>query len=153
MHVALLWLINERGEILLSRRASHMTSDAGVWGPSVSGKVEPGEAAHRAAVREAEEELGIAAQTLSAHFLHEDSHDHPDGTLREFSVYYTHVPRRSRDDFVLDPDEVAGTKWVTLDEIRRLLREEPQTILVSNNGALWERLLEQLQPLTGKVKV
>ena len=107
----------------------------------------------RAAVREAKEELGLDPKSLAVHFLHEDAHDHPDGTPREFSVYYARLSSSSRATFILDSDEVADTKWTSLDEVRRLLREEPQTILISNNAALWGRLLDQLQPFTGNTKV
>ena len=153
MHVAILWLVNERGEILLAQRAHHANSDASVWGPSVSGKVEPDETADQAAVREAEEELGIPASNLAAQFLHADHHDHSDGISRDFSVYYARLPENSREAFVLQPEEVASTKWVSLAELQRLLQEEAHTILVSDNAALWQRILTHLQPLTIQAKV
>jgi isopentenyldiphosphate isomerase len=49
--VAMLWLANEQGELLLARRAGHKKQDPGLWGPSVTGKVEPGENFERALVR------------------------------------------------------------------------------------------------------
>lgn len=58
MQVAILWFIDENNEILLSQRAIDMDTDPGLWGPSVSGKIEPGESAADTARRESEEELG-----------------------------------------------------------------------------------------------
>jgi isopentenyldiphosphate isomerase len=153
MHVTILWLINERGEILLSQRATDSSSDPGVWGPSVSGAVEPDETADLAAVRETQEELGVDIPVSEVHFLHDDTHAHADGDVRKFSIYYAEVKRSLRDSFVLQPTEVATTKWVSLSELRRLLKDEADTILISSNTQLWERLVQGLQSLVSSVGV
>lgn len=144
--MAILWLINEKGEILLSQRAATLTSNAGVWGPSVSGKIDKGETALQAALREANEELGINSHELaSTEHLHEASHITNSGELREFTVFYTKVHAGIIDKLVLEPREVAVIKWVSLSELQNAYAQQPETIIVSSDKELWEQIFSNLQ--------
>jgi len=145
MDVAILWLVNERGEILLSQRATHVDSDAGVWGPSVSGKVEEGEEPEEAAVRETQEELGIDPQILSPIHLHDEIHNHSDGRLRKFSIFYSKINKNTSETMNLDPNEVASTKWISLDDFQTLFSEDPASIIISSATKLWEDIFTNLR--------
>ncbi|MGB4758727.1 MAG: NUDIX domain-containing protein [Candidatus Saccharimonadales bacterium] len=146
MNVAILWLINEKGEILLSQRAATMTSNAGVWGPSVSGKIDEGETAQAAAVREANEELGIIEPELATiQHLHDASHVTSSGELREFSVFYAEVSSGITDALALEPTEVAAVKWVTFAGLQGACTQQPETIIVSSDKELWKQVFDNLQ--------
>jgi isopentenyl-diphosphate delta-isomerase len=137
MKVAILWLINERGEILLSQRATHMSTDANMWGPSVSGKVDEGEDAEQAAVREANEELGIdPKEVIPIHHLHDSTHNHSDGLLREFSLFSANIESTLIDKMRLEPNEVAAVKWMSLDNLKKEYEQNPEAIIISFNKAL-----------------
>jgi 8-oxo-dGTP pyrophosphatase MutT (NUDIX family) len=138
--------MNERSEILLARRATHADSDAGVWGPSVSGRVEDDESAEQAAIREAVEELGVEATDVTPiHHLHDSTHDHADGDLREFSLFYANVPSTLTSKVTLDANEVATIKWISLDNLQTLYREQPETIIISANTKLWAEIFDNLK--------
>jgi isopentenyldiphosphate isomerase len=148
MKVAILWLINEQGEILMARRAAHMSTDAGVWGPSVSGGVDEGESYENAAVREAHEELGIAISTISPVFLHQETYlNHSDGAAREFGLFYARVPKDIVTQFQLEPDEVSEVRWFSIDELKSLAREQSKTLIISSASDLWARIFSNLAPL------
>lgn len=146
MKVAVLWLINEKGDILLSQRAAHMSTDAGMWGPSVSGKVDTGETTEQAAIREANEELGMGPMDIiPIRHLHDSTHDHSDGQLREFSVFYSRVESTLSDRIRLEPNEVAAVKWVSFQDLQKEYAAHPEVIIVSSDKRLWLEIFAHLE--------
>ena len=87
--VAMLWLIR----LLLARRADHKAQDPGLWDPSVTGKMEPGESFGETLLREAEEELALSPKEYIPEFLFETDFAHPDGKTRKFNVYTAKVTK------------------------------------------------------------
>lgn len=75
--VAAAAIFNPRGEVLISRRPSHV-HQGGLW-EFPGGKMEPGETARQALQRELREELGITPVT--ARPLIRVRHDYPDRTV------------------------------------------------------------------------
>ena len=62
VHVAVGVIINDVGEVLIARRASHL-HQGGLW-EFPGGKLEPGETVEQALVRELQEELAIYARSF-----------------------------------------------------------------------------------------
>jgi isopentenyldiphosphate isomerase len=144
LQVAMLWLVNDKGELLLARRADHKAQDPGLWGPSVTGKVEAGESFEEAAVREAEEELSLKPGTYTSRYLFETDFLHPDGGLRKFEVFVAKISDKVAADLEFDANEVAEIKWMTMEEIKQLLKGKPGEIVVASAFALWDRIFEAL---------
>lgn len=55
-----IWLLDERGELLLQRRSEHKDTHPGRWDVSCAGHIGAGDGGPDTAVRELEEELGLA---------------------------------------------------------------------------------------------
>lgn len=134
IEVAVLWLVNENGELLLAQRALHKRQDPGVWGPSVTGKLEPGENAMQALLRETQEELSLAPSHYIPCFVAELPFLHPDGEQRVFTIYKAAVPSRIRNVIKFDQDEVAAIEWKSITAINRLLAGKPETLVPSANA-------------------
>jgi len=148
MKVAILWLVNEKGEILMARRAAHMDTDAGVWGPSVSGKVDTTESFEEAVLREAHEELGLAPTDISPVFLHNELYtEHTDGQRRDFGLYYATVPSDIISRLKLEPNEVSEVKWFKQSDLRKLADQKSESLIISSATELWRRIFAHLQPL------
>jgi isopentenyldiphosphate isomerase len=148
MRVAILWLINENQEILLSQRAVNISTDASMWGPSVSGVIDDGETELQAAIREANEELGIAPTVLKSPVkLHTARHNHQDGHEREFHIFYANVPSHIHNEFILEPAEVAATRWVTLNTLKEEYRSKPDGIIIASNKELWAEIFTYLDSI------
>jgi isopentenyl-diphosphate Delta-isomerase len=145
IQVAMLWLVNEQGQLLLARRADHKSQDPGLWGPSVTGKVEAGESFEQAAVREAEEELDLKPHAYKPDFLFATDFNHPDGETREFKVFIAEVPNTINDQLRIDLNEVAEIKWLSVNDIRKLLRGSPGDMIVASAFVLWDQILEALE--------
>jgi len=134
--VAVLWMMDENGEVLLAQRAFNKAQDPGVWGPAVTGKLEPGETFDQALVREVEEELSLKPADYTPRFLFEKDYDHPDGEVRKFGIYVATLPRARAELIHIDPKEVAGIRWFTVDELTIKMASAPSE-LVPSASAVW----------------
>lgn len=144
--VAVLWLQNENGELLMAQRAFGKIADPGVWGPSATGHIDEGESVIDALKREAEEELSLYRAKYDPKFLFEVDFDHPDGEKRVFYIYVAKVPRNISDTLTLQTEEVAAVRWASIDEIREIMRNNVQE-LVPSAEAFWPRTFDAIQNL------
>lgn len=142
--IAMLWLINDAGELLLARRADTKKHDPGLWGPSVTGNLEANESWEEAVSRETEEELGLMSSEYMPNFLFETDFKHPDGDIRHFKVYVAHVPFSITGKIHADSREVAEVKWLSIPEIRKLLESKPGEVVVASAFVLWNRIFEAI---------
>ncbi len=141
----MLWLANETGELLLARRADHKKQDPGLWGPSVTGKVEPGENFEEALVREADEELALKANTYTFEFLFETDFAHPDGETRQFKVYLANVHGSITEQLTIDTNEVAEIRWMSIADIKAILNSQPGELIVASAFVLWNQIFDALE--------
>jgi isopentenyl-diphosphate delta-isomerase len=124
LHRALsIFIINDRGDMLLQRRASGKYHSAGLWSNACCSHPCPGERTADAAARRLREELGFDTGleeigTLLYHAevgegLVEHELDHL------FTGIWNGEPRP-------DPDEVSETVWMPVGTLRRRLEESPE---------------------------
>jgi len=145
MNVALLWLINDRDEVLIARRAKNMDSDSDVWGLSVSGVVEPGETDSEGVLRETREELGLDTTGLMPIYLHNETYKHQDGKARDFRFFYARVKSNVIHSAQLEPTEVAEIRWISVPNLRHLYQNHPEQIIISDAIELWRRIFFYLE--------
>jgi len=133
----------------MARRAPYMSTDAGVWGPSVSGKVDEGENFSIAVMREAKEELGLSTSDISPIFLHQEVYnEHTDGKVREFGLFYAVVPSKITEQLKLEANEVSEVKWFKKSELEKLADAQSESLIISTAKELWKSIFLHLQPLT-----
>ena len=145
IQVAMLWLSNNKGELLLARRADHKVQDPGLWGPSVTGKLETGETFEDAVLREAYEELALNPESYIPKFLFETDFNHPDGELRKFKVFTATIDDEVIQTLKFDTTEVAEIKWMTIGDIKSLLLSNPGETVVASAFTLWSQIFEALE--------
>lgn len=136
LHVVVLWLVNEEGALLVAQRSHNKRQDPGVWGPSVTGKVEPGESREQALTREVDEELGLAGSDYDPTFLTSFDFHHPDGEVRRFDIYSAEFPHAKTPMITIAEDEVAGIDWRSIVSLEAQIQDEPES-LVPSAGAVW----------------
>jgi mutator protein MutT len=106
---------DERGRILLLRRAPDAVNGAGEW-TIPGGKIDPGETADEASVRETFEETGIYAGDVSTiPFVTEDRAWGPD---LHFVTQYRRITKWFGDPVVAEPHKHDGLRWATPRQIR-----------------------------------
>lgn len=117
---------NSEGEILLQHRSPLKELFPDRWDNSASGHVDPGESYLAAAHRKLEEGLDITNVELE-----EIGHYASDETWKQHRLKrFTQVYRLRYDDMPesLKDVEVDDARWFTLDEIKKLIRDHPESV-------------------------
>lgn len=125
--VATLWVTNSAGDILLAKRSLTKSHNPGLWGPAVAGTVEVGETYESNIYKEAEEEIGLTAQTFQPgpHLLVHS------GARRYMGQWFTCVLDRELTSFRLQQSEVAEVRWVPRTELIHELTTHPERYVPS----------------------
>jgi len=95
--------------LLLRRHADDL--GGGRWG-FPGGRLDPGEEARAAVLREVREETGLRLGDVGLLGVHEVTMPHGRVTLASFLARFDHRPK-----IVLDPEEHSGYRWFALNEI------------------------------------
>ena len=116
-----LWLENDKGEILLAQRALDKRYGPGKWGPACSGTVEKGESYDENVYKEACEEIGLEGVKLKRgpKKLIQQSHFY-------FAQWYFAKVDWKIEDFKIDKKEVAAIRWISLDNLKKEVQENPE---------------------------
>ena len=125
--VVLVWIINSKGEILLQRRAEHLTLFPGLWDVSVSGHISAGDEATPTAVREIQEELGVAINPAQLNFA-DTVADRlpttvPGRTHQEYDFIYVAHHDAAIDKLKLQAAEILEARWIAPDAYEAELRD------------------------------
>ena len=111
-----LWLINPDGKALIQKRSFSKEINPGMWNIT-GGAASAGESSKEACLREVAEEIGLKLYpqdiTLLSRTFGNDCIFDDYITVYDFDI----------SNAVLQPEEVAELKWVTLDEIKQLYDE------------------------------
>lgn len=112
------------GRILLAKRALHKEHSPGKWGPAVAGTVEAGETYEENIIKEAREELGLVDIKPIA------------GEKKRMRKKYQYFAQEffltlpfGFNDFHIQEEEVAEVRWFTADELKELVKENPENFL------------------------
>jgi isopentenyldiphosphate isomerase len=115
---------DEHRNILVQKRSPYMVSQPNCWDISAAGHVDFGEEYLDAAIRETHEELGLKNQNLI-----EIGSFFKQGPInnkiqkRFVKVYKVSIAQETPINF--DKGEVTEVKWMSIEEIRKLIKEQP----------------------------
>lgn len=126
---------DEQGRLLLQKRSVRMKRWPNCWDNSATGHVDEGEAYDAAALRELKEEIGVERselQALGTYFTDRRLENIPH--LRRFNRVYKTLA--TADELVIDEDEVSEVRWFTVDEVKKLLKEQPEMVTDGLNDVM-----------------
>jgi isopentenyl-diphosphate delta-isomerase len=139
--ISSIWLFNEKGQVLIAKRASGKSVHDGLWGPSAAGTVESGEEPMENAVREVEEETGFKLNEEDLILVQKLFYFEINGTGRQVS-YFKAPCNIQEDRFTLQESEVEAVKWISKDALLADVRINPDKYLFK-----YDRLAEILQKI------
>ncbi|PCI90545.1 hypothetical protein COB18_00475 [Candidatus Kaiserbacteria bacterium] len=120
--VVRVYLINSKGEVLITRRAASLVSCPGKWNDSASGHVDEGETYQQAALRELNEEVGISGIYLRKISKIKCSEtDESEKIKNRFTTIFT---GQYDGEVNFNPSEVEQIRWVHLRELKDLVKEQ-----------------------------
>lgn len=128
MHVAVAIITDSEQRVLITKRAEH-SPQGGLW-EFPGGKLEAGETAIEALVRELEEEVGLTQ--VEPRFLEMISHAYPSRTV---FLWLYHVPRYAGDARCCEAQQ--DLRWVTVEELTHyplLAASQPVIDLIHLHG-------------------
>jgi NAD+ diphosphatase len=128
--VAGLWVLNEKDEVLLARRAFTKSHDPGKWGTSVAGTVEEGETYESNIKKEAQEELGLLATDLQTGVCEFVQGKH------QFFCQWFYMVVPSDTAFTLQEEEVAEVRWWSREELAQAVAQHPEDFIASMAKAI-----------------
>ncbi len=120
-------VFNEKGEVLIAKRQSNKKIDPNLWGPSVAGTVDEGCDYDDTVLKEAEEEIGL--KNIQPIFLRKSFYE-TTGARRFSSFYYVTIQMADH-VFVLQEDEVAEIKWISVIDLENWFKEKPEDFIPS----------------------
>lgn len=117
-----IWIVNEKGEILVQKRAAYKKQSPNKWALT-AGHIEAGEEPLDVAIRETEEELGFKVPKDEMKFLFickrkKKFSEHQYNNHFKY-VYYTKTNRKIS-EFVLQQEEVSEVKYITISELEEI---------------------------------
>ena len=111
-----IWVVNDKGEYLIQRRSDDKPLMPGEWA-ATGGSAIAGEGSRHAALRELYEELGIYVPRRKMMLVRRQLRKY---SLNDIYAVRCNIPaHRCR----LQKEEVAEVKWVTLEEVKRMIDE------------------------------
>jgi isopentenyldiphosphate isomerase len=124
-------MFNTRGEIFIHQRTATKDIYPSYWDLAAGGVLAAGESFDEGAIRECEEELGVVTPlTFLFPFRYAD----------ERSIVQAQVYRAQHDGpFQLQPEEVVQGRFVTREELAKLVAEKP---FCPDGLQVWQRYLE-----------
>lgn len=108
--VAILWLENPAGEVLLQQRALTKKIHPSLWSPAVAGTVAAGETPLQNIIRETAEELGL--QGISPQEVGTRLYRRPDDPYGRIYTFYRATASCRLDELALQTEEVADVQWI-----------------------------------------
>ena len=121
-----IFLVDGRGSILLQQRSRQKYHSGGLWANTCCGHPRPGERTLTAARRRLHEELGVRGALSFGFFSRYQANlDHG---MQENEYVYVFFGRLAG-ELHPDPAEVAAVQFLSLDEIRRQVRQEPSSFV------------------------
>ncbi|BCS99189.1 NUDIX hydrolase [Desulfoluna limicola] len=128
-----IWVVKGGKEVLLQRRAESKENYPGLWDISAAGHISFGETSLEAAEKELFEELGIAAHAEDLSYVTSLAGE---AVLnggryidREWADIYLLHREIGLGPLILQEEEVADVRWVSLGELTRRVREGDDTLV------------------------
>lgn len=124
--VALVWLFDSTGRILLQRRAAHLNAFPEKWDVSVSGHLSASDKPLQTAVRELSEEIGVYVKPDELVPAGELADTFPlvyGKVHREYDYVYTVCQDVDIDKLKLQAAEVLDARWTSAEELERELAD------------------------------
>lgn len=134
--VVCVWVYNDRGQLLMTRRAKGK-SFAGTWENS-GGAAKVGEDSRTAIVRELSEETGITASAEEFIPLPGDRDSHI------FYDFYCLKRNLSLSEIVLQPGETDDVMWASFDEVHGMIRDKKICRIIADQFLRQEPILKQI---------
>jgi len=122
-YIVRVFVFNAQGELFVQHRGATVKIWPNRWDSSAAGHVDPGETPLQAAVREMQEELGIEDGVLTKIKGYYEEEREGSIVLKAFTILYSSIWLQ---EIKTDGREVAGGRWVSLEQLEKEIKKSPR---------------------------
>jgi len=135
--IAIIWLVNNKGEFLLQKRSSASISKPDTWDVTVAGHIKSGEDPAQAAVRELAEEIGIESDCQELKFICSYKNQTLENNKTFINNQHTHLFLLNKDvkaeEIIVERSEVSEIRYFTAEEIEQHLENNTMNFAFDKN--------------------
>ena len=110
--VTKIWVVNDKAELMVSRRAGHLNANPGKWQTYFGGHVTAGMSFAETAAKELAEEAGLRVSPSDLHLIAKGRNDEN----RNFFEMYTYRFNGQPQDLHFVDGEVSEARWMSMDK-------------------------------------
>lgn len=127
------WIMNQNGEVLIQKRVATKKHDPNKWALT-AGHLDAGEELKNGIIREIKEELGIDVLPEKLELIMIEKNESL--TNKRFSYRFFVFVDKSISDFILQEDEVADVKYITLEELKEIVKNQDPNFTFSKRKTM-----------------
>ena len=136
-----IWIMNEKREMLLQKRAATKKSNPNKWGIT-AGHVEVGEEPLEVAKRETFEEIGLKLEDHDLEFLFIEKTER--NCNNHFKYMYYAKTDKKISEFVIQKEELSELKYISLKEFKDIIERQDDEYVFSK-GSYISKLISILK--------
>lgn len=141
-----IWVMNDNGEVLLQRRSPLKKQHPNKYSVC-AGHIDANEEVVVAALRELSEEIGLSETVDNIDFI--DMYVNEEEGNNNFKYTYLVRTNKKIDEFIMQDEEVSELKYITLDELEKMIENKDEKLTFSKK--YYARLiLEELKKRKSK---
>ncbi len=141
------WIMNEKGEILLQKRAANKRQEPNKWA-ICAGHIEAGESIEDSIIREMEEELGIKVNINQLEFLkiYKKQNDIPNNNIKNYNFQYMYFLKTNWniEDYKIQLEELSEIKYVPFTEFEDIVKNKDKDVTFTKQSYMLE-MIEMLR--------
>ena len=133
--------MNEKGEILLQKRASTKKQEPNKWS-ICAGHIDAGETVENAILREMEEELGIKVSIDELEFLkvYKKQNDISSNNIKNYNFQYMYFFKTNWkiEDYKIRLEELSEIKYIPFTEFEKIVKNRDTTVTFTKQAYMPE---------------
>ncbi|MFA5248204.1 MAG: NUDIX domain-containing protein [Patescibacteria group bacterium] len=115
------WLVNEKSQLLCSKRSDNLSGNPGKWQTYFGGHVKAGKTFKESANSELDEEVGLKIDNSKLCFIEKGTR----ATSKHFYESYAYLFLGNTEDLKFNDGEIAEVKWFDMKEYWKLKEAQP----------------------------
>lgn len=133
-----IWIMNLQGEILCTRRSSHVSGNPGKWQTYVGGHMRSGYTFIQTAIRELSEELGLSISEKNFTIFEEGRRDDTKHVYKNYVVLLD----VSHSSLNFTDGEVDDAKWFSFEDYQKSREKDPSNWCNSTSSEQYDKISE-----------
>jgi len=132
-----IWIMNNKGEILIQKRAATKKQNPNKWGLT-AGHIDAGESIESGMRREILEELGIEINNFSEIEIRKLQEEHHNSNTINNYFAYVFFAKVDYDiqDYTIQKEELAELKYITIEELEEIVKNEDENYTFSKRESV-----------------